>query len=152
MPCSSLLIILAGWFVTDRIVEPRLRGTTLDEDLDDLPSMEPLDEAERRGLRAAGWAMLAAVVLLVLTAWPETSPWRGQSGSLTELGAPLMGSIVSLIFVLFLVPGVVYGYRAGTVTSSRDIIAGMTKAMESMAYYLVIMFFIAQLAPGVTYS
>jgi len=30
------------------------------------------------------------------------------------------------------------------VTSSRDVIEGMTKAMHSMAYYLVIMFFIAQ--------
>ena len=49
-----------------------------------------------------------------------------------------------LIFVLFLLPGTVYGVKAGTVTSSRDIIEGMTKAMHSMAYYLVIMFFIAQ--------
>mgnify|MGYP001827813166 CR=1 FL=1 len=141
---SSLLIILAGWFITDRIVEPRLRGTDLDGDLEELPSMDALDAAERRGLRAAGWAMLAAIAVLVITAWPENSPWRGDNGSLTELGAPLMGSIVSLIFVLFLIPGVVYGYRAGTVNSSRDIITGMSKAMESMAYYLVIMFFIAQ--------
>ena len=51
---------------------------------------------------------------------------------------------MSLIFVLFLLPGTVYGIKAGTVTSSRDIIQGMSKAMESMAYYLVIMFFIAQ--------
>jgi aminobenzoyl-glutamate transport protein len=55
-----------------------------------------------------------------------------------------MRSIVSLIFFLFLVPGIVYGVVAGTVTSSKDVIAGMTKSMNSMAYYLVIMFFIAQ--------
>jgi aminobenzoyl-glutamate transport protein len=141
---SSVLIVLAGWFVTDKIVEPRLQGSQLDEDLEDLPSMDALSEQERRGLRAALWAMLAAIALLAVSAWPETSPWRGQNGSLTELGAPLMGSIVSLIFVLFLIPGVVYGYAAGTVNSAKDIITGMSKAMESMAYYLVIMFFIAQ--------
>jgi aminobenzoyl-glutamate transport protein len=55
-----------------------------------------------------------------------------------------MASIVPLIFCLFLLPGVVYGVRAGTVKSSRDVIEGMTKSMHSMAYYLVIMFFIAQ--------
>ena len=55
-----------------------------------------------------------------------------------------MGSIVSLIFVLFLIPGVVYGYQAGTVKSAKDVITGMSKSMETMAYYLVIMFFIAQ--------
>jgi aminobenzoyl-glutamate transport protein len=41
-------------------------------------------------------------------------------------------------------PGIVYGYAAGTIKSSRNIIEGMTKAMTSMGYYLVIMFFIAQ--------
>ncbi len=141
---SSLLIIAVGWLVTDKLVEPRLQGTALDDNLEDLPTMEPLDDRERRGLRSALWSMAIAIAVLLASAWPATSPWRGQGGSLTELGAPLMGSIVPLIFILFLIPGVVYGYRAGTVNSARDIIAGMTKAMESMAYYLVIMFFIAQ--------
>jgi aminobenzoyl-glutamate transport protein len=141
---SSLLIIGVGWFLTDRVVEPRLSGNPVDENLDDVPSMEPLEDHERRGLRAAGWAMLIGIVLLAASAWPADSSWRGPTGSLTELGAPLMASIVSLIFVLFLLPGTVYGVRAGTVTSSRDIIEGMTRAMHSMAYYLVIMFFIAQ--------
>ena len=55
-----------------------------------------------------------------------------------------MRSIVPLIFLLFLVPGVVYGVTAGTIKTSRDMIGGMTKAMSGMGYYLVIMFFIAQ--------
>jgi aminobenzoyl-glutamate transport protein len=106
--------------------------------------MDELSQSERRGLRFALWAMVFAIGILVATAWPETSAWRGKGGSLTELGAPIMGSIVSLIFVLFLIPGVVYGYAAGTVDSAKDIITGMSKSMETMAYYLVIMFFIAQ--------
>ena len=141
---SSLLIIGLGWFLTDKVVEPRLKLHPLDDNLEDLPTMHPLDDNERRGLRAAGWSMLAAIVVLIVTAWPDSSAWRGPNGSLTELGAPLMASIVSLIFVLFLLPGIVYGVKAGTVKSSRDVIEGMTKAMHSMAYYLVIMFFIAQ--------
>jgi aminobenzoyl-glutamate transport protein len=141
---SSLLIIGVGWFLTDKVVEPRLAGNNLDGDLEDLPTMHPLEVHERAGLKAAGWSMLLAVAGLAAWAWPADSAWRGSGGSLTELGAPMMTSIVALIFVLFLLPGVVYGIRAGTVKSSRDIIKGMTKAMESMAYYLVIMFFIAQ--------
>ena len=141
---SSLVIVALGWFVTDKLVEPRLQDTPLDDDLEDLPGMEPLTDNERSALRAALWSMLAGVTVLVATAWSPESAWRGPTGSLTELGAPLMASIVPLIFVLFLLPGTVYGVKAGTVTSSRDIIEGMTKAMHSMAYYLVIMFFIAQ--------
>ena len=141
---SSLLIIALGWLVTDRVVEPRLAGQALDGDLEDLPTMSPLTDKERRGLTAALAAMAIGIALLAATAWPETSAWRGPNGSLTERGAPLMASIVPLIFVLFLVPGVVYGVAADTVRSSKDVIEGMTRAMHTMAYYLVIMFFIAQ--------
>ena len=141
---SSLVIILLGWLITDRVVEPRLAAEQLDGDLEDLPTMAALTSKERSGLRTALWAMLIGIGLLIASAWPESSAWRGASGSLTERGAPLMASIVPLIFVLFLLPGVVYGVIAGTVHSAKDIIDGMTKAMHNMAYYLVIMFFIAQ--------
>ena len=141
---SSLLIIGLGWLVTDKVVEPRLASKALDEEIEELHSMEPLSEKERRGLRFALWAMLAGILLLAASASSEDSAWRGPTGSLTELGAPLMASIVPLIFLLFVLPGIVYGIGADTVRSSKDVIEGMTKAMNSMAYYLVIMFFIAQ--------
>jgi aminobenzoyl-glutamate transport protein len=142
---SSVLIVALGWLITDKIVEPRLQAQQdIDGDLTDLPTLETLSAQERKGLRAALWAMVVAVGFLVVTAVPESSSWRGPGGSLTESGAPLMASIVSLIFVLFLIPGVIYGVAAGTVKSSKDVIDGMTKAMTGMAYYLVIMFFIAQ--------
>jgi aminobenzoyl-glutamate transport protein len=41
-------------------------------------------------------------------------------------------------------PGVVYGAFAGTVRSHRDVIAGMTKSMSGMGYYVVLAFFAAQ--------
>ena len=141
---SSLLIIGLGWLITDKLVEPRLAATPIDADIEPQQRMEALDSAQSRGLRFALLAMLAGIVLLAMSAWSPTSPWRGPDGSLTELGAPLMASIVPLIFLLFVIPGIVYGVGAGTVRSSRDVIEGMTRAMNSMAYYLVIMFFIAQ--------
>jgi len=51
---------------------------------------------------------------------------------------------VPLIFILFVVPGIVYGYASGAVKSHRDIIAGMSKAMSGMGYYIVMAFFAAQ--------
>ena len=141
---SSVLIIGLGWYLTDRVVEPRLKGSKLDGDLHDLPTMQGLMPSERKGLRMSLVAMLIGVLLLIMSTLPDTSAWRSPDGALTAGTAPLMQSIVPLIFILFLLPGVVYGITAGTVKSSRDVIAGMTKAMTSMAYYLVIMFFIAQ--------
>ncbi|MGA0264532.1 MAG: AbgT family transporter [Lysobacterales bacterium] len=141
---SSLLIIGVGWYVTSKIIEPRLSDTEVDGEAEDLPEMHDLRESERKGLRWSLIAMVLGVVVLVATSLPEDSAWRDATGNISSFQAPLMRSIVSLIFLLFLIPGVVYGVVAGTVKSSKDIIVAMTKSMHSMAYYLVIMFFIAQ--------
>lgn len=141
---SSVLIIGLGWYLTEKVVEPRLKNVQLDGDLKDLPTMHPLEPQERRGLNAALLALLLGVVVMVVTSWPADSAWRDAEGSLTTGAAPIMRSIVSLIFLMFVIPGIVYGIAAKTIKSSKDVIDGMTKAMHSMAYYLVIMFFISQ--------
>jgi len=141
---SSLLIIGLGWYVTEKIVEPRLKDKKFDGNLADLPTIQPLEPIERKGLHAAGIVFLLGVIIMIATAWPTGSPWRDATGGLTTGDAPIMRSIVSLIFLMFIVPGYVYGVVVGTIKSTRDMIEGMTKAMHQMAYYLVIMFFIAQ--------
>jgi aminobenzoyl-glutamate transport protein len=141
---SSLLIVSVGWFLTDKVVEPRLNATELDGDMTDLPKMEALTPKEKRALWGATVSMLLAALLFAAAVYPEDSAWRGVGGKLTDNSAPIMASIVPLIFLFFLIPGVVYGVMAGTVKSSRDMIEGMSKAMTGMGYYLVIMFFIAQ--------
>jgi aminobenzoyl-glutamate transport protein len=138
---SSVLIILVGWYITDRIVEPRLKSVVVDGDATDMPKMEELGPAERRGLTAALIAMLLGLALLVIATMPQDSALRSPEGGITAATAPLMRAIVPLIFLLFLIPGVVYGYIAGTVKTHRDIIQGMSKAMSTMGYYIVLAFF-----------
>jgi aminobenzoyl-glutamate transport protein len=141
---SSVLIVGLGWYITDRIVEPRISKTEIDGDAEDLPEMHDLQDNERKGLRWALVSMVLGIVVLFATALPEGSAWRTADGDLTGFSAPMIRSIVSLIFLLFLVPGIVYGIVAGTMKSSKDMIVGMTHSMNGMSYYLVIMFFIAQ--------
>jgi aminobenzoyl-glutamate transport protein len=141
---SSILIILLGWFITDRVVEPRLRSTPIVEGAGPELRFERLEPRERRGLIAATMAMVAGIAIIALAAAPADSPLRNPAGLLTAFDAPLMQSIVPLIFLLFLLPAAIYGYIARTITSHRDLIAGMTKTMSSMGYYLAMIFFAAQ--------
>ncbi len=148
---SALLVILVGWFLTDKVIEPRLRNTPVDGDMTTAPSMDALQPAERKGLWLALTAMVLGFAVLVLSALPAVSAWRapadlapGVAGELLVSQAPLMQSIVALIFVFFLVPGVIYGVVAGTVKNHRDVIVGMSKAMSGMGYYIVMAFFAAQ--------
>jgi aminobenzoyl-glutamate transport protein len=142
---STVLVVLVGWVLTDKFIEPRLKRSVVDADPADLPKMDPLQASERKGLRWAGAAMVASLALLVWSAVPETSAWRSPTtAQLTHSSAPLMQSIVAIIFVFFLIPGIVYGYVAGTVKSHRDIVKGMAQAMSGMGYYIVMAFFCAQ--------
>ena len=141
---SSVLIIALGWFVTDKIVEPRLgRHTPVDDDAEEAPEMSTIDATERRAFYWATAVMCAGLVLLVLVLLPTNSPFRDAEGSLNSFQAPIMQSIVPLIFLLFLIPGVVYGYIAGVFRKSKDMVDAMTKAMDGMAYYIVMAFFCA---------
>ncbi|HEX2223815.1 MAG TPA: AbgT family transporter [Thermoanaerobaculia bacterium] len=140
---STLLIVGLGWFITDRIIEPRLRGVAVDGDPAEVPRIEDLGPREKRGLAVALLVMFAGLGLLALAVAPADSPLRSPTGEVTVTTAPLMQSIVPLIFLLFLIPGVVYGLVAGTVRKSKDVVDGMAKAMSSMGYYIAMVFFVA---------
>jgi aminobenzoyl-glutamate transport protein len=140
---STALVVGAGWFVTDRIIEPRLGSVAVDGDASEMPALDRLGDRERRGLAFGLAALGAGVAVLVLASAPSDSALRASDGQLTASTAPLMQAIVPLIFLLFLVPGIVYGYAAKTVTSHRDIVKGMSNAMSTMGYYIVLAFFAA---------
>lgn len=147
---STFLIVAVGWVLTDFVIEPRLRTTAVDGDPASLPTMEQLTSTERRGVLLAVMSMVVSLAVLLSTALPAGSPWRAAAdvvppggSSLLVSAAPLMQSIVPIIFVFFLIPGVVYGVVSGSVKTHRDVVAGMSKAMAGMGYYVVMAFFCA---------
>lgn len=78
---SSILVIAVVWFITDRIVEPRLSRVKVDGDPADMPHMEILDDRERRALRVANLFMLLMLGGLVAALWPSNSPCALRTAS-----------------------------------------------------------------------
>lgn len=140
---STLLIVLVGWFLTDRIVEPRLKKVEVVIEDNEEPTMDALTPKERIAFWVASTAMFLLLIGLFFWAKGEDSALRAESGKLTDLTAPLMRSIVPIIFVVFLIPGVIYGFLSGAYKESKQVIAGMTKSMSGMSYYIVMAFFCA---------
>lgn len=243
---SSILIIGVGWFLTDKVIEPRLQKVEIDGDPADMPKMEELTESEGKGLLWGTLALVLCLGTLAAVSLPDNSVMRSpqelkltltdkstvrgvqtrdaasvrdgvvsqalggdatlpdgailalETGdgirlfdlskqdfkahasftaadaqdavviketrrggdvlmiparlidkretippSLTEFSAPIMKMIVPLIFVIFLIPGIVHGYVSGTFKNHRDVIKGMSKSMSTMGYYLVMAFFAA---------
>jgi aminobenzoyl-glutamate transport protein len=144
MSASSLMIVAAAWFLTDKIVEPRLRRLPIDGEGKFDQSLDALSARERKGFLAGLATMIVLGVILAWAAVPAGSPWRAPDGKLASHGSPLMESIVPWIALFFFFPGVVHGYIAGTVKNHRDVIQGMSKSMAALSYYLVMAFFAAQ--------
>ncbi|NLN25357.1 MAG: AbgT family transporter [Bacteroidetes bacterium] len=140
---STLLIVLIGWYVTDKIVEPRLKKVPVAVDEGEEVTMGALDKSEKKAFYTACAAMILGLVGLYLWAAPADSALRDADGEIASFSAPLMRSIVPLIFIIFLIPGVVYGMMSKTFESTKDIIESMTKSMTGMSYYIVMAFFCA---------
>lgn len=145
---SGLLIVFAGTWVTERIVEPRLG--TYQGDTKPFP-IEPLSPHERRGLRWAGWATILTLALFALVVVPPQSLLRNpQTGS--ALHSPFFDGIIMAILLVFLIPGTVYGIVVGTIRSDKDVIRFMGQAMSGMGGYIVLVFFAAQFVYYFNYS
>ncbi|MDX1478975.1 MAG: AbgT family transporter, partial [Saprospiraceae bacterium] len=118
---SSFLIVVLGWYLTDRVIEPRLKRTSpVDDDAEKAPAMDQIKPEERRGFWIATGVTLVLAVLLVLTILPENSPFRDSAGNLSSFTAPIMQSIVPLIFLFFIIPGFIYGYVSKKYRKSKD--------------------------------
>ncbi|ELA9196709.1 AbgT family transporter [Vibrio parahaemolyticus] len=141
---SSIIIVAIGWYVTEKVIEPRLSNMPIDEDAEAAPDLASFSELESKAFRYAGWAMMAGIALLVVALVPETSALRSPQGEITAFSAPIMKSIVPLIFILFIIPGYVYGKVSGKFKTSGDVIKAMADTMSTMGAYIVMSFFCAQ--------
>jgi aminobenzoyl-glutamate transport protein len=108
--------------------------------------------AESRGLRVAGYAVLASLVVVVLlSAFPGAPLRNPETGSLVN-DAPLMDSLIVIITLIFLAAGIGYGYGARSLTGSTNVINAITKTWASLAGLLFMLFLIAQFIAYFNYS
>lgn len=138
MAASVPFLTLIGAFITEKIVEPQLgeyKGAHPSE------SME-LTSLEKKGLKWAFISSLIFTIIIAIMVIPSNGALRGPNGEF--LRSPFIGSIVTVMMLFFLVPGVFYGIATGSVKNDKDVVSFMGKAMSSMGLYLVLAFFASQ--------
>lgn len=144
---SVIIITILGTLVTEKIVEPRLgeyKGKITE-------TVNQITTEEKRGLKFAGIALFITLIAISALVVPANGVLRNpETGAI--LKSPFMDSIVIIISILFLVPGVAYGYGAGTVKNSSKIVDLMSKSMATMGGYIVLVFFAAQFVEYFTYT
>ena len=134
------------WYITDRIVEPRLGkwGSEPDEELRAELAKADLTQPERRGLRLTGLAALAVVLLYAaLSLSSGYVPLIDESKTGPAQLQPFYTGLVAGFFLLFLSAGIAFGIGAGTVRDSKEVVAMMQEGLRTLAPYLVFVFFAA---------
>lgn len=137
MIVSTIVLTLTGWFVTERFVEPSIEGVA-NQNLDD--TYIELGGTEKRALL---YSTLSVFVLLIIFYF-----------SITFAGGPLFGAgkrfdrwievTVPLLFILFFVPGLLYGALVGSIKNDRDVAVILGDVMSRLGPYIVLAFFAAQ--------
>src|SRR5690625_2418702 len=134
------VLVTVGWYVTERIVEPRL-GSYEDQPEDIDTDEHTITDEVRRGHRWAGAVVLLFLIGVAFLVIPEGAPLRGEDGGLV----PFYQSLVAIIFFVFLLPGIVYGVVTGQITSDKDVARMTAESMASMGAYIVLAFVAAHL-------
>lgn len=137
---SALWLVAIGWWVSERLVEPRLlRPPAVSGEL------EVLTDGERRGLVAALFVGVAGAALAALLVGVDGAPLHGVVNNGAREVPAWAEALVPGLFVWFLAIGLAYGWAAGTVRTGGDVTDAMTRSMQSMGSYIVLAFFAGQM-------
>ncbi len=150
---SSIVIAVVAWWVTVRMVEPRLGPYDASESSLDYGQDEAVDqEAEARGLRMALYGTLGVVAIVAVLTIPSWGPLRDPETGAVIGNTPVMDSLIFIITLIFLVAGICYGKGAKTLAGSNDVIAGVTKTFAGLSGLVFMLLMIAQFIAYFNYT
>lgn len=142
MIASTILITLIGWYITDKVIEPRL-GEYQPKEIEDEDNIQHIGVEESRGLKYAFVATIVYVGLILIATLP-TNSLLGPAPGESFMQSTFMSSIIVFMMLLFLIPGVAYGVGAGVIKNDGDVIEFMNKAIAGLSSFMVLIFFAAQ--------
>lgn len=155
---SSIVLGIVAGFIIDKVIEKRMwqqevpteehinpeeaakRG---DRDENGEVLSAELSKKETRGLLFSVLAAVVITAVILFAALIPDSPWRNETGGYLPK-SPLLSSIVFIVFLYFLVMGIVYGRIVGTVKNVKDVVDMMIGSLKDMLSFLVLAFILGQ--------
>jgi aminobenzoyl-glutamate transport protein len=152
---SSLLLTVVIGFVIVRIVEPRLGKYDPAQagDPAQAAAADEIDPAlEARGLRRAGLAFLVVLGIVLLATVPPGAPLRDpETGSIIGQ-TPFMQSLLFIVMLCFLIPGMAFGSATGRYKGPNDVIAAVVKTFAGLGGLIFMLLMISQFIAYFNYS
>lgn len=176
---SVFVLMFAGWLVTDKLVEPRLlkegHARPTDAEGATIANME-LKPEERKGLAVALIVMVCVIGGFMAMIFTPGAPLYGQGQQTLSSGQVLFSgpidaaksrellrlveppgprwahAIVPMMLLIFLLPGMAYGWIVGTMRSQKDLVDALNHGVKSVVPVLTIAFFLGQFVEYFKYT
>lgn len=132
---TFLCAAVIGW-CSVRMIEPRLGKY----EGDGSAKPEEVTPQQKKGLRAAGITAVVYIILLLILFF--AGPLATEDGKF--VGSPFLKGLIPILFVLFSICGIAYGYSSGSFKNVNDVNKAMSKQMSAMGSYVLFCFFCGQ--------
>jgi aminobenzoyl-glutamate transport protein len=151
---SAFVMTIVAGIITTRIVEPRL-GKYNPADAGDAgpAATDDVDpKLDARGLRNSGFALLGVLAVVGLCTFPPGAPLRDPQTGLIIGQTPFMASLLFIIMLCFLIPGIAYGAAVGKYKHANDVIAAVVKTFGGLGGLIFMLLMISQFIAYFNYS
>jgi aminobenzoyl-glutamate transport protein len=144
MIVSTLMIAAVGSFVAKKYTIPRCNKIAITGDAEGIAVERPtMSDAERKGLRHAGWSLLIFIGVVALLVVPSGAPLRDPATN-GIVPSPFLRGLVPILFFMFAIPGYFYGKATGAIQKPNDVLKQMEHGMKELSGYIVLMLVVAQ--------
>ena len=143
MIVSTIVLTLVGWYVTERIVAPRTKNI--------ITKKTKSNKSNRNENHALLYSVIITISLLIifyLSTVIENAPLFGNG----KYFAKWIEVTVPLLFIIFFIPGILYGILSKKIKNSHDVAKILGEVLSRLGPYIVLAFFAAQFIAAFNYS
>lgn len=139
MAALTPVFTVTGVLITEKLIEPYLgsyAGAKQESTAD-----HAVSAAEYKGLIAAGIVLLLWIIVVLIWTVPADGLLRSATGDLN----PFYKSMIALMMIGFLLPGIAYGLITRKIRNDKDAVGMAAETMADMGHYIVLAFMAAHL-------
>lgn len=140
---STFLLTPIIFYVAKKFTIPSFQNSQIDKL--HAESVKTFNQRAKKALTYANISVIVFLLFIVVILIPQNSILRNNDTGSILVESPLMDGFGVILLLVFIIPGLVYGYMSRSIVSTKDIGRLMTNSMSDMGSFIIVIFFAAQL-------
>ena len=143
MIASTILLTFVGWYVSEKFVAPSTKSTLIKKN-----DIKKLSKKNNPALLYSILTTICLLIIFYLLTVIENAPLFGNGKHF----ARWVEVTVPLLFIIFFIPGLIYGVINRSINNTQDIAVMLGEVLSKLGPYIVLAFFASQFIAAFNYS